>query len=501
MKQRLNRSLILSPEFAGRSDVDVPDGGLLELPEKVLQIGTGAFLRGFVDYFVDRANRQGIFNGRIVAVSSTASGRANHLNDQDGLYTLVIRGKEHGRVVDHASVVSSLSRALSAQDEWLEVLDCAANPDLEVIVSNTTEIGITYSEDDGPHAPPQSFPGKVASFLHARARAFEFDPEKALIVLPCELVENNGERLRDIVTVLARRWSDRDEFTKWLEACRFCNTLVDRIVPGMPEAEKRNELTERIGYYDELLTTAEPYRLWAVQGDRELTERLPFLAADDGIVVADDISPYRELKVRILNGTHTVMVPAAIKYGLETVREAVNNRAMGGFIRRIMLGEIVPSLSVDAATAEAFARDVLDRFDNPFIDHPLRSIMLQATMKARVRVVPSIADYIRTRSVVPPGLALGFALFLLFRKDDDPADYPSDELADRIRSAWRDLDEKNEAAVGVRIHGLLSDETLWRTDLTAMEGFESAVLDNVLGILRDGAAARLESFVKANSLE
>ncbi len=492
----LNRSLVRAQ---GVDAQFLPNPALLDLPEKVLQFGTGAFLRGFADYFIDRANRQGLFGGRIVAVGSTGSGRTHSLNTQGGLYTVVVQGMEGGNVVDTAQVVSAISRAFSAADQWADVLACAANPDLVAIVSNTTEVGITLDDDDQPDSmPPRSFPGKLTAFLHARAQAFGYAQEHALVVLPCELLTNNGDRLREIVETLAQRWYGDDDFMAWLGACRFCNTLVDRIVPGTPDEVKQTALFERLGYRDDLLITAEPYRLWAIEGDEALLDRLPFLRADDGIIVTDDITPYRELKVRILNGTHTSMVPVALQYGLETVREAVIDPVMGQFIRRVMLDEIVPSLDVDRTRADAFAHAVLDRFANPFIVHLLRNIMLQATMKTQVRVVPSIQHYYDKEAAMPETLALGFAFFLLLRRDDDPAAYPPDDRANRIREAWHALPSENPEAVGMMVHALLANEDLWHTDLTALPGFEAAVRDTLLAALRDGVRPVLDAFVDAH---
>ncbi len=478
----------------------LPNPALQDLPEKVLQFGTGVFLRGFIGYFIDQANRQGVFGGRVVAVGSTGSGRTQKLNAQDGLYTLVVQGMADGQEVDEVQIISSISRALSARDQWDEVLACAANPDLSVIVSNTTEVGIVLDPTDHPDlTPPHSFPGKLTAFLYARALAFDFDPAQAPVILPCELLISNGDRLRGIVETLAGRWYGESAFAEWLGACRFCNTLVDRIVPGTPDAEKQTALFKRIGYRDDLLITAEPYRLWAVEGDEALIERLPFLNADPGIIVDEDITPYRERKVRILNGTHTGMVPAGMQYGLETVREAVADPVFGPFVRRIMLDEIVPSLDVDRAGAETFAQEVLDRFSNPFIVHPLRNIMLQATMKTRVRVVPSIQSHLEKTGTLPPALTLSFALFLLLRRDDDPAAFPPDDQADRIRQVWRNTHLTDAQAVDACVHQLLADADLWHTDLTAMPGFETAVRQHIAAALQDGVPAVLQTFVTAHA--
>ena len=319
--KRLSQALLSTPAVQQGDDAHAP----LDLPEKVLQFGTGVFVRGFADYFIDQANRAGRFGGRVVTVASTGSGRTRLLNEQDGAFTLCVQGLRNSTVIDERHVVTAISRALSAHDSWSEVLACAANPDLEVILSNTTEIGIALDEGDAPDLnPPRSFPGKLTALLHARARAFDYDRSKGVVVLPLELLENNGDTLCGIVRALAERWKLEEAFLAWLDdACLFCNTLVDRIVPGTPGEEQLEALWKDLGYRDDLLIMAETYRLWAIEGDVTLRERVGFLEADPGIVVAKDITPFRDLKVRILNGGHTMMVPVALLCGLTTVREAV----------------------------------------------------------------------------------------------------------------------------------------------------------------------------------
>lgn len=474
------------------------DPALLALPEKVVQFGTGAFLRGFADYFIDRANRQGRFGGRVVVVGSTGSGRTQQLNQQDGLYTLVVQGLAEGDPVDDAHLLTAISRALSAHDQWDEVLACAVHPDLKVVVSNTTEVGIRYAPDDRPDdAPPSSFPGKLTAFLYARAQASAYDPARALVVLPCELLVDNGDVLRGLVERLAAEWYPTDKaFATWLRACRFCNTLVDRIVPGRPAPAKRHELFDRLGYRDDLLITAEPYRLWAVQGDEALVAQAPFLAGHPGLVVTPDVAPYRELKVRILNGAHTILVPAALLYGLDTVRDAVTDTVLGRFVRSAMQDEIVPSLSVERPRAETFARAVLDRFANPFIVHQLRSIMLQATMKMRVRVLPSIRRHLALNGTAPPTLTLGFALFLLFHRHTDFTGFPPDDHRATLQRHWAQVPPSPQADdVAAAVHAILADASLWHADLTTWDGFAPAVQHYLQRALRESPEAVLRAHV------
>lgn len=493
----------LDRAVAAEAGADVrPDPALAALPERVLQFGTGAFLRGFAGYFVEQANRAGLLNGRIVMVGSTGSGRATRLNEQEGLYTLVVRGREDGRIVDEAHVVGAVSRALASRDAWDEVLAAARRPELALVVSNTTEVGIRLDDDDRIDLdPPRSFPGKLTAVLYERATAFDYDPDRGLVVLPCELVEDNGALLRGIVHTLAARWELGDRFRAWLdEAVVFCNTLVDRIVPGTPEPAEADALQQRLGYRDDLLTVAEPYRLWAIEGDDALAERLPLVGADAGIVVTRDVGPFRERKVRILNGTHTALCPAALLCGVETVAEAMEHPLTARYVRRVLHEEIVPSLDLDPERARAFAADVVERFANPFMRHELLGITFQQTAKMRVRVLPSIVRYAEKRGSVPPALAFGFAAFLLFQHPDEgpPADArPDDDARADWHARWADVDRSDAAALRAFVADVAADEALWGTRLDALPGFVDAVADALAAAARDGVPAALESHLNA----
>ncbi|GLC23745.1 tagaturonate reductase [Roseisolibacter agri] len=499
----LTRALALS----GLPAVDLPPAGTLTLPETAVQFGTGAFLRGFVDHFVDAANRRGEFNGRVVAVGSTGSGRDRAFTDQDGLYTLVARGLSQGAAREEIRVVGAVSRALSAATEWDEVLKVARAPQLRVVFSNTTEVGIALDEGDRfDLEPPRSFPGKLTRFLFERARAFDFAAERGVVVVPCELIEDNGHRLREIVLALADRWALGADFRAWIEqAVPFCNTLVDRIVPGAPADEDAAALRASLGYRDELLTACELYRLFVIEGDpslpsgqaKALRDRLGFVDADPGVVITDDARPYRERKVRLLNGAHTITVSLALLAGCETVRDAMTHELVGPFVRRVMLDEIAPTLQDPAA--EAFALAVLDRFANPYIRHALFDITLQATMKMRVRVVPTIERSVARTGRAPALLSLGLAAFLLFARGDlqerrriAGLAVPADEQRDRLCTLW--ATHAPDAVAGAA----LSDATLWGTDLTQVPGLLDAVRDALARLLSDGVERTLEAHLAAS---
>jgi len=501
MTARPTLSPALVQTLATRDDLTLPNASQLALPERAVQFGTGALLRGLVDALLDEANRQGQFGGRVVMIGSTGSGRDRAINDQGGLFTLVVQGLVDGAARRDFRVVSSVSRALAASTQWAEVLQSAENPDLELIFSNTTEVGIVLDESDAQLVPgesaPRSFPGKLAAFLLHRARWCRYDSARAPIVIPTELIEDNGAKLRDIVLTLARRWKTEPEFLGWLDEVRFCNTLVDRIVPGGPSEQYASELRELLQYDDGMITIAEPYRLFAIEGDAALRERLRFADADEGVVVAGSITPYRLRKVRLLNGAHTSFVSLAILAGCRTVREAVEHPVLGTFLRSVLLDEIVPSLDVPGA--EGFARDVLARFANPYLQHQLWDITLQGTTKFRVRVVPSILDYVRSTGSIPRALAFGFAGFLAFqqgtlqdarRRAGDSV--PADAAGESIRARWRGVGAE-PTAVAAFVRTICADTELWGTDLTAVPGFADIVADDLATILEHGAVAAIES--------
>ena len=501
MTARPTLSPALVPTLAPRDDLTLPTTDQLELPERAVQFGTGALLRGLVDALLDEANRRNLFGGRVVMVGSTGSGRDRAINDQGGLFTLVVQGLVDGEARRDLRVVSSVSRALAASSQWGEVLRCAENPALELIFSNTTEIGIVLDETDAAtppaSAPPRSFPGKLAAFLLHRARWCRFDAAYAPIVIPTELIEGNGDKLREIVVTLARGWSAEPDFMRWLDAVPFCNTLVDRIVPGAPNDEYAAELRDLLPYDDGMITIAEPYRLFAIEGDDALRERLRFAGADDGIIVAGSITPYRLRKVRLLNGAHTSFVSLAILAGCQTVREAVEHPVVGAFLRSALLDEIVPS--VDVPGADGFARDVLARFANPYLQHQLWDITLQGTTKFRVRVVPSILDYVRVTGTVPRALALGFAGFLAFQdgtlqasRRRNGSSVPADALGASIQARWNGVGDE-AGGIATLVRGVCADVELWGTDLTAVPGFVDVVTEHLTTLRGQGAVAAIET--------
>ena len=480
-----------------------PTAEMLALPEKVLQFGTGVLLRGLPDFMIDEANRQGVFNGRIVVVKSTDGGDASAFARQDGLYTVCVRGLDNGKPVEENVVCASISRVLSAKSQWAEVLQFAASPDLQVVISNTTEVGIQLVNEDIHLTPPQSFPGKLLAVLYARFQAFKGDVSCGLVIVPTELIPDNGRKLEAIVLELAHRNDLGSEFIDWLESANhFCNTLVDRIVPGRPDPAAYEKMQADLGYHDELLTMAEAYSLWAIEGGEEVSKVLSFHSAAKGVVIRPDITLFRELKLRLLNGTHTLSYALAHQLGCVTVREALENEAMARFIHNLMLADLLPGIpyAVDEKVGQRFGMQVLDRFRNPYLEHRWLSIALQGTMKMQMRNVPTLLHYHQQHDAVPHYVALGFAAYLLFMRNTASAPGVGqgeangqpytiqDDRAGYFADLWARLSPE-ELTIAV-----LHNTALWGHDLTRLPGFADCVTKYLAQLLEEGAAATLAAF-------
>lgn len=484
----------------------IPDEKLFNLPEKVLQFGTGVLLRGLPDYFIDKANRQGIFNGRIVVVKSTSTGGTDEFEKQDGLFTLCVRGIEDGNKVDEAIINSSISRVVSAKEDWQAILQCAYNAEMRVIISNTTEAGIVLTDDDVFSSPPQSFPGKLLAFLIERYKAFNGTADSGMVIIPTELLINNGDKLRSIVLELAKQNKLDDPFINWLQtANRFCNSLVDRIVPGKLPSHDRQATENKLGYKDDLMIMAETFRLWAIESDDENVKQvLSFTTVDKGAVIAPDIEKFRELKLRLLNGTHTFSCGLAYLAGFETVKEAMSDSEISLFVRRLMMLEIAHAVENEIITyneACAYANTVMDRFRNPFLDHQWISITLQYSLKMKMRNIPLLLRHYAKTSQPPEYMALGFAAYLLFMKGskNEQGTYSGqrngkayviqDDYAAWFADQWKDENADR------LVDEVLSNENLWGTDLSGLPGFAETVKNNLEFLIANGAAEALDQLV------
>jgi len=485
-----------------KGGVSIPPESVFNLPEKVLQFGTGVLLRGLPDYFIDKANRQGLFNGRIVVVKSTATGNTSEFDRQDNLYTLCVKGVEQGKLIEENIICAAISRVSSAATQWKSILECARHPELQVVISNTTEVGLNLQLESINQNPPATFPAKLLSVLHERFNHFHGSAESGLVIIPTELIPDNGNKLKSVLIALAEHNQLQQGFIQWLQDHnKFCNSLVDRIVPGKPSAE----IQSQYGYEDDLITVAEVYRLWAIEGDERVRSVLSFAAADAGVVIAHDIEIFRELKLRLLNGTHTLSCGVAFLAQIETVFDAMNNSIISGFISDLMTKEIAPAIPypIAAEKKDTFANSVLDRFRNPHIRHLWINITVQYSAKMKMRVLPVLLEHYRNQSAVPVHIAFGFAAWIVFMKvqtkegstyfgEWNTARYPiNDDQASYFLTEWERSGEN-----GI-VKSVLSNAAFWGTNLVSLPGFAEAVEENLKSILHSGVIKSLNKIVLA----
>ena len=454
-------------------------------PEKVLQFGEGNFLRAFVDWMIDKANRDGIYHGSIVLCQPIAQGLKDMINAQDGVYTLAMRGAENGQPVENIEVITSVSRCINPYENYEDLMEIARSANLEVVVSNTTEAGIAYHAGDKlTDRPPVSFPAKVTAFLYERYKAFHGDPEKGLLFLPVELIDNNGAELKRIVLQYAQEWDLGREFTDWVNtANEFTSTLVDRIVTGYPRDEV-SYFEEKLGYKDNIIDTSELFNLWVIEGDKKWADKLPVHKTDANVIWTDDVKPYKKRKVRILNGAHTSTVLAAYLAGFDIVGDFMKDDTVRTFMNDVIYKEVIPTLDLPKEELESFAAAVNDRFANPYIKHKLLDIALNSCSKFNARCLPSLLGYVEGKGELPKCLTFSLAAFIKFyqgewkdgvytgtRKDDTQYPLRDDESVIRFfADAWSGNDAEGTAAA------VLSNKDFWSgKDLTEVPGLKDAV--------------------------
>ena len=451
--------------------------------EKVMQFGEGNFLRAFVDDFFDIANEKAGYNGKVVLVQPIAQGLTDLINQQEGLYTLYLRGSENGVKVDDKRVISAVSRCINPYGEWDKVLDFARSDDLEIIVSNTTEAGIVHdTESTFDQTPPVSFPAKLTRVLYERWTA----GKPGIVMLSCELIDNNGKELLKCVNQYIDDWKLDDGFRKWVnEENVFCSTLVDRIVPGrIRDPEEVKALAEKNGYDDPLTDVGEVFGIWVIEGPDGLEDRLPFKKAGVPVIVVPDVTPYKKRKVRILNGAHTGFVLGAYLAGFDIVRDCMHDDTVREYMNKMLYEEVIPTLPLDRKDLEDFARAVQDRFNNPFVNHELMSISLNSTSKWRARNMPTFLDYVQEKGKLPKCLTTSFAAYVAFYSNDiqeltdkglvcrrpkgNEYTVSDDRWALEFYFAHKDDDE---AAL---VHAVMTNTDMWGQDLTQVPGFEEA---------------------------
>ena len=475
------------------------DGYILEkAPEKVMQFGEGNFLRAFVDNFIDIANEKAGYNGKAVLVQPIAQGLTDLINRQEGLYTLYLRGSENGEKIDRKRVISAVSRCVNPYGDWESVLALARSADLEIIVSNTTEAGIVHdTESTFDQEPPVSFPAKLTRVLYERYKA----GQKGIVMLSCELIDNNGKELLKCVNQYIDDWKLDGDFRRWVsEENIFCSTLVDRIVPGRIRDPKEVEaLAEANGYEDPLTDVGEVFGIWVIEGPEGLEDRLPFKKAGVPVIVVPDVTPYKKRKVRILNGAHTGFVLGAYLAGYDIVRDCMHDDVIRGYMNRMLYEEVIPTLPLDKKDLEEFARAVQDRFNNPFVNHELMSISLNSTSKWRARNMPTFLDYVQEKGALPPCLTTSFAAYIAFYSSDIRELTDSGLICRRPKGNEYTVNDdrwvlefylahRNDSPEDL-VHAVMTNTEMWGRDLTEVPGFEEAAVRILKQIRADGALA------------
>lgn len=461
---------------------------ILKYPVKVLQFGEGNFLRGFVDWMIDIMNEKTDFYGAVQVVQPIEQGLSELINKQDGLYHVILQGLKDGKLVEEKRLIKCLKGVINPYKHYEEFLKMAENPDLEIIISNTTEAGIEFNESDKSlDTVPDSFPGKLTALLYNRFIFFAGAADKGLIIIPCELIDKNGDNLKNAVLKYIQHLNLSVDFKNWiLENNIFCNSLVDRIVPGFPK-ENIKDIQKELNYDDNLVVKAEPFHLWVIEAPESVKLAFPVEKANLEVKFVKDLSPYRTRKVRILNGAHTSLVPVAYLKGLTTVKEAVDDTETGKFVRDTIFNEIIPTLDLPNDELQKFANDVIERFQNPFIKHEIISIALNSISKFKVRVLPSLLEYKIRKNKLPDNLVRSLAALIVFYKGEwRETAIPLNDNAEIItffKSAWQ------KPTTEQLVRTILSNKLLWDQDLTLVEG------------LTEKTENYIEEFLKIENLE
>ena len=506
--ENLNRNL-LTNGFKFNDDLKI--GTTESMPEKVIQFGEGNFLRAFVDYMFDVLNAEGMFNGSITLVQPIGGGDMirKFLNEQDGLYTLIARGRENGEQVVSKRLITSCTRCINPYVDLDTYNKCAENPELRFVVSNTTEAGIAYKPEPMVNDKPQdTFPAKVTNFLYKRYTAFNGAKDKGLVFIPCELIDDNGKTLKKYVLQYAADWNLEAGFVDWVEnACIFTSTLVDRIVTGYPRDEAA-ALCEEFGYTDNVIDTSEIFHTWVIEGPAELAEELPFDKCGLHVIFTPDVKPYKKRKVRILNGAHTCSVLGAYLAGKTFVGEMMADKRYYSYLEKALNDEVIPALvDLEYDDLKSFADAVFDRFQNPYIKHKILDISLNSTSKFRARVLPTIKEFYELKGKLPKVLTFSFAAYLAFYNGTEIRDgalighrngdeeYPiKDDAA--VLQMYADLhakyDLKDKAACAEFVKTVCSKTDLWGEDLNNFADFASVVTDHLYAIETEGIIAETD---------
>ncbi|RIV23121.1 tagaturonate reductase [Alicyclobacillaceae bacterium I2511] len=496
--------MLLCREWMGRQS-NLPS--VENYPERFLQFGEGNFMKGFVDWLIHQWNKSGQNQGRTVVVTPLAAGAQaiQKFKDQEGLYTVWLRGIQNGELVDTKEVVTSVSRAIDPYQDWNELLECARQPLLDTVFSNTTEAGLTYLEEPLTGGQcPTSFPGKLTAYLYERYQTFGGDSSMGLDIVPCELVDNNGDRLRELVLQYIADWRLPEQFAKWVEQSNFFyNTLVDSIITGFASMDKK-VLAEEFPYVDSLGVVREPFYLWVIEGPARLSEKLNFPAAQLNVRYVPDATPYRLIKVKVLNGAHTSLAGLAYLAGLQTVKEVVTHPVLGTFVQRLMQYEILPTLpahGIPALAAQEFANSVMERFSNPYLRHEITSLQLNGLSKIGVRVLPILHDSFVATGKIPPLLTMALAGLLLYYRN---ATAPNErwvikdniEQVQAVQAAW---ELEPSAGLDAAIQAILRLQRVWGQDLSKLPGLAKTLVNDVVQIRSAGVIHALSELMSVKA--
>ncbi|TQI79622.1 tagaturonate reductase [Serratia fonticola] len=466
-------------------------------PDRIIQFGEGNFLRAFIDWQIDLLNQHTGLNAGVVVVRPIDSEQPPSLNTQDGLYTTIIRGlNERGEAVCEPRLIRSVNREINIYQQYDHYLALARDPAIRFVFSNTTEAGISYLPDDKfTDAPAASFPAKLTRLLYERFTHFDGAADKGWVLLPCELIDYNGETLKAYILRYAQQWQLPPAFIDWLNNCNtFCSTLVDRIVTGYPRGEDA-QWQQQLGYQDNFLDTAEHFYLFVIQGPQWVAKELHLDQLELNVHIVDDIKPYKERKVAILNGAHTALVPVAFLAGLDTVGEAMSDEQIGGYVARTIAEDIVPVLDLPQEELKPFAEAVQNRFRNPFIQHQLLSIALNGMTKFRTRILPQLLAGQQKNGALPKRLTFALAALIAFyRGERQTGSYALQDDAHwlaRFERLWAEV-KHHDATLGSLVESVLAEEAHWGENLNAVPGLTATVTADLQAILDKGMRAALD---------
>ena len=445
-------------------------------PEKIIQFGEGNFLRCFVDWIIQHTNDSTDFNASVVVVQPIERGMAEWLNGQDCLYHVNLQGRLEGKAVNSLERISCISRALNPYTQNQAFMALADQPEIRFVISNTTEAGIAFDPSCKlTDAPASSYPGKLTQLLYRRFQTFKGDKTKGLIIMPCELIFLNGHHLKECIYQYIELWKedfgkDYQRFKEWFtKYCYVCATLVDRIVPGFPRKEIQ-QIQQKISYADNLVVQGEVFHLWVIEKPEnmsiaQLRREFPAEKAGLHVLIAPSEKPYHERKVTLLNGPHTVLSPVAYLSGINIVRDACNHPVVGKYIHKVQFEELMETLNLPMDELRKFASDVLERFNNPYVDHQVTSIMLNSFPKYETRDLPGVKTYLERKGELPKGLVFGLAAIITYykggtRSDGAPIE-PNDapEIVSLLKDLWATGDTQRVA------EGVLAEESIWHENL------------------------------------